>query len=168
MKASGFRTIVIRSVLLILLSLYFLIVFGQNSPNLVSFNANRKANNVSLQWQLAAANNVSTVVIEKKNAGNEFKSVAEFWVNFEGNNTTNFHFTDKAVNKSKGQYRLKLVSNKGDVEYSGLISEKATSSIKSSGKNSLTAVNKIQTATQTHDLRFLLRLHLQERESNFL
>ena len=165
MNANGIRTIIIRGVLLILLSLYFLIVFGQKSPNLVLFNASRKADKVSLQWQLASSNNLSTVVIEKKNTDNTFKPVAEFWVNFDGNSETNFKFTDKGTNKKQEQYRLKLISNKGEVEYSELVS--ARTSIKLPGKNSFTAIIKTQT-TQPKDLKSLLELQLQEREVNFL
>ena len=165
MKANGIRTIIIRGVLLILLSLYFLIVFGQKSPNVVLFNANRKADNISLKWQLASSNNLSTVIIEKKNADNTFKPVAEFWVNFDGKTETNFKFTDKGTKKKKEQYRLKLINNKGEVEYSELVS--ASSSVKLPGKDSFTALDKRQ-ATQVKDLKTLLELHLQEKEENFL
>jgi hypothetical protein len=167
MKANGIRTIIIRGVLLILLSLYFLIVFGQKSPNLISFNANRKANNISLQWQLAAPNNLSTVIIEKKNTDNTFQPVAEFWVNFDGNTETNFKFTDKKVSKKQEQYRLKLISDKGEIEYSELVSASAMSSTKSVRRNSFAAINKTQTP-QTKDLKSLLYRQLHEREVNFL
>ena len=167
MKANGIRTIIIRGLLLIFLSLYFLIVFGQKSPNLVLFNANRKADNISLQWQLAPSNNLSTVVIEKKNADNTFQPVAEFCVNFDGNTETNFKFTDKKVKKKQVQYRLKLVTEKGEVEYSELISANTFSTLKSSPRNSFTVINKIQ-PTQTSDLKSLLLLRLWEREVNFL
>ena len=114
---------------------------------------------------MASSNNLSTVVIEKKNTDNTFKPVAEFWVNFDGNSETNFKFTDKGTNKKQEQYRLKLINNKGEVEYSELVS--ARTSIKLPGKNSFTAIIKTQT-TQPKDLKSLLELQLQEREVNFL
>lgn len=167
MKTNGFRTIILRGVLLVLLSLYFLIVFGQKSTNLVSFNANRTADNVSLQWQLASSNHLSTVIIEKKIAADTFQPVAEFWVNFDGNTETNFRFTDKKITKKSMQYRLKLISDKGEVEYSELVSASSMSAIKKAGGNSFTAFNRKQT-TQINDFRPVLLLQLQEREVNFL
>jgi hypothetical protein len=167
MKANGIRTIVIRGVLLILLSLYFIIVFGQKSTNLVSFNANRTANNISLQWQLADSNNLSTVIIEKKSEDDTYQPVAEFWVNFDGNTETRFRFTDKKVAKKPVYYRLKLISGTGMVEYSSLVSASEMTTIKKAGKNPVTAFNKTQT-TPNNDFTFVLILLLQEREVNIL
>jgi len=163
MKANGFRTIIIRGVLLIILSLYFLVVFAQKSPNLVSFDANRKAENISLNWQLAPSNNLSTIIIEKKLPDNSYRAIAQFWVNFEGNTERNFQFTDKKVKKA--QYRLKLITDKGDVQYSELVLSHKTSS----KQNSFLKLSKPQQAyVNTDNLKSLLMLQLQEREINSL
>jgi len=173
MKANGFRTIIIRGVLLILLSLYFLVVFAQKSPNLVSFDASRKAENISLQWLLAPSNNLSTVIIEKKLPDTSFREIAQFWVNFDGNTERNFHFTDKKVKTKKAQYRLKLVTDKGEVQYSDIVSSQPVSpekgAKKSSKGNSFLTLSKSQMASiNTDNLKSLLLLQLQEREVNIL
>jgi hypothetical protein len=177
MKANGIRTIIIRGVLLVLLSLYFLVVFGQKSPNLVSFDASPKAENISLQWLLSPSNNLSTVVIEKKLTDNSFHPIAEFWVNFEGNKECNFQFTDKQGKKKNAQYRLKLVSDKGEVQYSDVVSSSAKSLPKGTiqvvardenkvvSENVLAGFKKTQLA---ENLKSLLILRLQEREINYL
>jgi len=178
MKANGIRTIIIRGVLLILLSLYFLIVFGQKSPNLVSFDANRKAENISLQWLLTPSNNLSTVVIEKKLSDDSFQPIAEFWVNFEGNKECDFHFTDKRVKTKNAQYRLKLVTDKGEVQYSDIVSASAKS-LKQNSPASESDVDEKNTISRSAFFRFsqtqvranlksLLLLQLQEREVNYL
>jgi hypothetical protein len=178
MKANGIRTIIIRGVLLVLLSLYFLIVFGQKSPNLVSFDANRKAENISLQWLLSPSNNLSTVVIEKKLTDNSFQPIAEFWVNFDGNKECNFQFTDKRAKKKEAQYRLRLVTDKGEVQYSEIVSSSVKSLKKETTQIAIT-VNENRVAGErvlpgssktqlTENLKSLLILRLQERDVNYL
>jgi hypothetical protein len=173
MKANGFRTIIIRGVLLIILSLYFLVVFAQKSPNLVSFDANRKAENISLNWQLAPSNNLSTIIIEKKLSDNSYRAIAQFWINFDGNTERNFQFTDKKVKTKKAQYRLKLITDKGDVQYSELVLSHGISSRNDaeqvSKENSFLKLSQPQQAyVNTDNLKSPLLLQLQEREINIL
>jgi hypothetical protein len=117
MKTKESKVVIIRGVLLILLSLYFIVVFGQSS-DVISFNAARNEGHIALRWQLSAANKLTTVVVEKKSQDNEFSAIAEFWVNFDGNTETKFSFTDKKVKTKTAQYRLKLIGQSGDVKYS--------------------------------------------------
>jgi hypothetical protein len=173
MKANGIRTFIIRGVLLIILSLYFCVVFAQKTPNLVSFDANRTAQNISLQWQLAPSNNLSAVIIEKKLPDNSFRAIAQFWVNFDGNTECKFHFVDKKVKAKKAQYRLKLENDNGEVQYSDVISAKAIATQKAAEKfskqNSFITLNKPQSSyINTDHLKSLLLLTLQEREVNSL
>ena len=178
MKANGIRTIIIRGVLLVLLSLYFLIVFGQKSPNLVSFDASRKSENISLQWLLSPSNNLSAVVIEKKLTDNSFQPIAEFWVNFEGNKECSFHFIDKRAKRKDAQYRLKLVTDKGEVQYSEIVSSSAKSVKKATGQiaivvdeNRVAGKGVLPESSKTQiaeNLKSLLILHLQERDVNYL
>jgi hypothetical protein len=178
MKANGIRTIIIRGVLLVLLSLYFLVVFGQKSPNLVSFDVSYKAENISLQWLLSPSNNLSTVVIEKKLTDNSFQPIAEFWVNFDGNKECNFQFIDKKAKNKGTRYRLKLVTDKGEVQYSDIVSSSAKSLKKETGQIIITA-NENRVAAEsllpgssktqlTENLKSLLILRLQERDVNYL
>ena len=181
MKTNEIRIIIIRSVLLILLSLYFIVVFGQ-SPNVVSFNANRKAESISLQWVLAPSNNLSTVIIERKNADTSFQSIAEFWVNFEGNTERNFRFNDKNVKNKAAQYRLKVITANGEVQYTDIISSanetakkvvKKTSAVTGSKQISkernLLAVNtKPSTSISVDHLKSILLVQLVERENRYL
>ncbi|MBS1608148.1 MAG: hypothetical protein JSS70_05125 [Bacteroidetes bacterium] len=178
MKANGIRTMIIRGVLLILLSLYFLIVFGQKSPNLISFTASRQSETISLQWLLASSNNLSTVIIEKKLADSSFQQIAEFWVNFEGNKECNFRFSDKKVKAKNTQYRLKLVTDKGNIEYSDIVSsseklsgtgvQQLTLAIGVGKTNSESDLPGFKQTEREKNLKSLLLLRLQEREINFL
>lgn len=122
MKTKELKVVIIRGVLLILLSLYFIVVFGQSNNDVVSFNAARNDGNIALRWQLSAANKLTTVIVEKKTQDSEFSAIAEFWVNFDGNTETKFSFTDKKVKAKIAQYRLKLISQSGDVKYSDALS----------------------------------------------
>lgn len=178
MKANGIRTIVIRGILLILLSLYFLVVFAQKSPNLVSFDAVKKEQAVSLQWLLSPSNNLSTVVIEKKLSNNSFQPIAEFWVNFEGNKECNFRFIDKNIKLRKLQYRLKLVTDKGVIEYSEIVS--SSTGLSKEKKSQVTLANQqyrsnnetvsldLKQTDSNEKLKSILLLQLQEREINYL
>jgi len=121
MKTKELKVAIMRGVLLILLSLYFIVVFGQ-STDVISFNAARNDGNIALQWQLSSANKLTTVIVEKKTQDNEFSAIAEFWVNFDGNTETKFSFTDKKVKAKTTHYRLKLISQSGDIKYTNEIS----------------------------------------------
>ncbi|MGC4036298.1 MAG: hypothetical protein QM764_10065 [Chitinophagaceae bacterium] len=175
MKTNEVRTIIIRGVLLILLSLYFIAVFAQKSPNLISFNANLKSQAVSIQWVLSPANNLSTVIIEKKLADNSFQPIAEFWVNFDGNTQKDFHFTDKKSTAKNSQYRLKLITASNEVQYSEIVTSSAKSSGPSSkvneaitGKTNESVFAGFKHTDISEDLKSLLLLRLQEREENYL
>jgi hypothetical protein len=173
MKTNGFRPIIIRGVLLILLSLYFLVVFAQKSPNLVSFDVSYKAENISLQWLLSPSNNLSSVIIEKKLSDSSFQAIAQFWVNFEGNTERSFHFIDKKTKTKKAEYRLKLVTDKGEVQYSDIVRSQTVSIQKGAQKsvrqNSFLTINNSRLNNiNTDNLKSLLLLQLQEREVNYL
>ena len=139
MKTKSTQVLIVRIILFILLCLYSFIVFGQSDnlqkgklnssitlrpdkatvSNLNNFNGIVTEEKTKLQWTLATGNNVSTIVIEKGHKGNAFQACAEFWVNFDGNNETNFQFADKRrSNDTKTYYRLKIIDANGKVEYS--------------------------------------------------
>jgi len=178
MKTKELKMVIIRGVLLILLSLYFIVVFGQ-STDVVSFNAARSDGNIALQWQLSPANKLTTVIVEKKTQDNEFSAIAEFWVNFDGNTETKFGFTDKKVKaKTTTHYRLKLISQSGDIKYTSelSLSKEATSGsisipLKSedepstaSTKKEILASVKEQEVKKTDGFKVILKLKLKEKE----
>ena len=181
MKTNGLRIILIRSLLLIVLSLYFIVVFGQTS-SLVSFNVSKKAENIALQWSLAPANNLSTIIIERKTTDTTFQAIAEFWVNFDGNTERNFNYTDKKVKTKTPQYRLRCIAADGKVQVSKVVSAADISSGKSAAKpsavkikdrktvdKSLFANNRVAVPVLNADQqKYLLLLQLQERENNLL
>jgi hypothetical protein len=180
MKTNGTRIILIRGLLLVLLSLYFIVVFGQPA-SLVSFNASRKAENIALQWELTPSNNLSTVIIERKTTDTSFQSIAEFWVNFDGNTERNFSYTDKKVKSEKAQYRLKCIAADGKVQYSHIVlsaqSGRKKTTIKPSAVRisthkpdlkSLYADSSVSPVNNVEQLRYLLLVQLQEKENNLL
>ena len=179
MKSNGTRIILIRGLLLVLLSLYFIVVFGQ-SP-LVSFNASKKAENIALQWVLTPTNNLSTIIIERKTTDTAFQSIAEFWVNFDGNTERNFNYTDKKVKVEKAQYRLKCIAADGKVQYSDIVlpgdlgirkimARPSAVTVKNHpvvGKNS-PPDTAIASENNIEHQKYLLLVQLQEREYNLL
>ncbi|MCW3118302.1 MAG: hypothetical protein JWM28_2384 [Chitinophagaceae bacterium] len=180
MKTNSIRIIMIRSLLLVLLSLYFIVVFGQSS-SLVSFNASKKAENIALQWILAPSNNLSTVIIERKTTDTTFQSIAVFWVNFDGNTERNFTYTDKKVKSKTARYRLKCITADGNVQYSSIVLAGDLASGKTMAKpsgpkvqsdnqseKSLFAGNTVTLSENVEHLKYLLLVQLQERENNLL
>jgi hypothetical protein len=181
MKTNGTRIILIRGILLLLLSLYFIVVFGQSS-NIVFFNASRKSENIALQWVLAPSNNLSTVIIERKSIDTAFRSIAEFWVNFDGNTEHNFRYTDKKVKSKTVQYRLKCITTDGQIQYSNIVSsadagerkitaKPAAAKIKNHNpveKRLLANSKAIASEKNIEQLKYLLLVQLQEREKNLL
>jgi len=181
MKTNAIRIILIRSLLLVILSLYFIVVFGQ-TPSLVSFNVSKKAENIALQWSLAPANNLSTIIIERKTTDTTFQAIAEFWVNFDGNTERNFNYTDKKVKTKTAEYRLRCIAADGKVQVSKVMSARDISVGKSvtkpsavkikdqkSSNRNLIANNTVTVPVVNIDQqKYLLLLQLQERENNLL
>jgi len=181
MKTKGIRVILLRGLLLIILSLYFIVVFGQ-TPSLVSFNASKKAENIALQWRLTPANNLSTIIIERKTTDSTFQAIAEFWVNFDGNTETNFNYTDKKVKAKSAQYRLRCIAADGKVQISQVVSARDISIAKPGTKpsavkikehkaveNKLYASNTVSIPViKSEQQKYLLLIQLQERENNLL
>ncbi|HEY6505251.1 MAG TPA: hypothetical protein VIZ28_14850, partial [Chitinophagaceae bacterium] len=103
-------------------SIYFMKFNYQNSylasPGLVSFSGNKIDNAIKLNWSLDGANDISTVILERKSGSQNFGVIAEFQVN----GLTNFSFTDNQLTNGKNLYRLKLVSATGKTEYSNVLS----------------------------------------------
>ena len=183
MKTNGIRVILLRGLLLIILSLYFIVVFGQTpTPSLVSFNASKKAENIALQWSLAPENNLSTIIIERKTTDSTFQAIAEFWINFDGNTETNFHYTDKQVKAKTAQYRLRCIAADGKVQISNVVSARDISVAKPGTKPSAVKIkfhnaveNKLFVSNilslpviKSEQQKYLLLLQLRERESNLL
>ncbi|MES1220809.1 MAG: hypothetical protein ABUT20_35240 [Bacteroidota bacterium] len=169
---NGARIILIRGLLLVILSLYFMVVFGQ-SPDLVSFNASKKEENIALQWMLAPSNKLSTIIIERKTTDSSFRSIAEFWVNFDGNTERNFKYTDKKVKSKTAQYRLKCIAADGKVQYSdivlpGDVSVQKNSTKPSATKNKKPAADTALSGKDADHLKGLLLVQLIEREKNLL
>ncbi|HVZ57164.1 MAG TPA: hypothetical protein VG870_10935 [Chitinophagaceae bacterium] len=151
MKTNGTQMILVRSVLLVLLCLYFLLVFAHPGPAGVSrgmavpgtgvpaqadrpalhqkgqltslqfFNVRRREHQVELEWALTPQNKVSTVIIERKGQDGTFRPIAQVWVNFDGNQETHFRYRDKQASGKKLYYRLQLVPDSGSVEFSPVI-----------------------------------------------
>jgi hypothetical protein len=89
--------------------------------SLTNFTGNAKDNSVKLEWTLASENTLQAVTLEKSNNGSDYDAVSEFWVNIDDNkNGSDFHYTDDAAQKVV-YYRLKMVSESGNVEYSNIL-----------------------------------------------
>lgn len=111
---------------------------------LLSFNAERKNNDVVVNWQVSNEMNMKGYEVEKANNNNIYKTVA-FVSAFNNLKNQNYSITDKNAftNSSTVQYRLKQIDGDGSVQYSKIIT------IKSNGsyvvfQNPFTGVLKLQ------------------------
>jgi len=95
---------------------------------LTSFTGNEKDNSVKLDWSIASSNKLQSVVLEKSNNGSDYNAVNEYWMNVDNNKSgTDFHYTDNVV-QSIVYYRLKMISESGNVEYSNILNFRTASS----------------------------------------
>jgi len=145
MKANGFRLIVYRVILLILLSLYFILVFGQvpdssnyfqqvnynitakqSLPKLLDFNGMSSDKQVKLNWRFETTAGLDACVLERADKSNEFKPVAYFFIT-EDINIPALKFTDKVPENTTYFYRLKLTGRDGSADSSRVVSVRVSS-----------------------------------------
>jgi hypothetical protein len=137
MHTASTRSFILKGVILILFSFYVVLVFGQArwqinttliTPAKISpqswlryFKGAAVEKKVVLQWALDKENELSTIIVEKRSSNEQFVPIAQFWVNFDGDKSTDFHYKDKDGNNLTQYYRLKLIDNNGRSEYSNVI-----------------------------------------------
>lgn len=128
MKTNSTLIVVIRIVAFILLCLYSILVFGQAENTSTSralplqkFSAVVNENNIKLNWTLVPKNEASTIVIEKGYSADQFKPLAEYWVNMEGNYATEYKWSDVIKGKKTIYYRLKITEANGHITYSNIL-----------------------------------------------
>src|SRR3954464_9862686 len=113
MKANGFRLIVYRAILLVLLSLYFILVFGQvpdssnyfqqvnytitkqqSLPKLLNFDGVSSDKQVKLNWRFETTAGLDGCILERAGKSNDFKPIAYFFMT-EDINVPALKYTDK-------------------------------------------------------------------------
>jgi hypothetical protein len=146
MKANGFRLIVYRAILLVLLSLYFILVFGQvpdssnyflqvnyatitkqkqSLPKLLSFDGVSSDKQVKLKWKFETTAGLDACVLERADKSNVFKPVAYFFLT-EDINIPSLKYTDKVPENATYFYRLKLTGKDGSVDSSKVVTIRIT------------------------------------------
>jgi len=145
MKANGFRLIVYRVILLILLSLYFILVFGQvpdssnyfqqvnysttakqSLPKLLDFDGVSSDKQVKLNWRFETTAGLDACVLERADKSNEFKPVAYFFIT-EDINIPALKYTDKVPENTTYFYRLKLTGRDGSADSSRVVTVRVRS-----------------------------------------
>jgi len=145
MKANGFRLIVYRIILLILLSLYFILVFGQvpdssnyfqqvnysitakpSLPKLLDFDGVSSDNKVKLNWRFETTAGLDACVLKRADKSNEFKPVAYFFIT-EDINIPALKYTDKVPENATYFYRLKLTGRDGSADSSRVVTVRVSS-----------------------------------------
>ena len=145
MKANGFRLIVYRIILLILLSLYFILVFGQvpdssnyfqqvnysitakpSLPKLLDFDGVSSDKQVKLNWRFETTAGLDACVLERADKSNEFKPVAYFFIT-EDINIPALKYTDKVAENATYFYRLKLTGRDGSADSSRVVNVRVSS-----------------------------------------
>ena len=145
MKANGFRLIVYRIILLILLSLYFILVFGQvpdssnyfqqvnysitakpSLPKLLDFDGVSSDKQVKLNWRFETTAGLDACVLERADKSNEFKPVAYFFIT-EDINIPALKYTDKVPENATYFYRLKLTGRDGSADSSRVVTVRVRS-----------------------------------------
>jgi len=139
MKANGFRLIVYRAILLVLLSLYFILVFGQvpdssnyfqqvnytvtkheSLPRLVSFDGVSSDKQVKLNWRFETMAGLDACILERADKSNDFKPIAYFFMT-EDINIPSLKYTDKVPQDATYSYRLKLTGKDGSTDTSKVV-----------------------------------------------
>ena len=142
MKANGFRLIVYRAILLVLLRLYFILVFGQvpdssnyfqqinytttgkpSLPKLLSFDGVASDKQVKLNWRFETTAGLDACVLERSDNSNDFKPVAYFFMT-EDINMPALKYTDKVPQSATYFYRLKLTGKDGSADSSKVVTIK--------------------------------------------
>ena len=139
MKANGFRLIVYRAILLVLLSLYFILVFGQvpdssnyfqqvnytvtkqqSLPKLLSFDCVSSDKQVKLNWKFETMAGLDACILERADKSNNFKPIAYFFMT-EDINIPSLKYTDKVPENTTYFYRLKLSGKDGSTDSSKVV-----------------------------------------------
>ena len=145
MKANGFRLIIYRAILLVLLSLYFILVFGQvpdssnyfqqvnysitakpSLPKLLDFDGVSSDKQVKLNWRFETTAGLDACVLERADKSNEFKPVAYFFIT-EDINIPALKYTDKVPENTTYFYRLKLTGRDGSADSSRVVTVRVSS-----------------------------------------
>jgi len=145
MKANGIRLIVYRAILLVLLSLYFILVFGQvpdssnyfqqvnytvtkqqSLPKLLTFDCVSSDKQVKLDWKFETMEGLDACILERADKLNDFKPVAYFFMT-EDINIPSLKYTDKVPATTTYFYRLKLNGKDGSTDSSKVLMIKVTS-----------------------------------------
>lgn len=141
MKTNGFRTFLYRSILMVLLCLYFLLVFSRpNStsfhitppqvnksnqtcclpisklPKLLSFEGIALNKQVKLNWSFETTEGLDECIVERADKSGDFKPVAYFFIT-EDIHIPNLRFTDNVPKNKTYYYRLKLTGKDGVMQY---------------------------------------------------
>jgi hypothetical protein len=139
MKANGFRLIIYRAILLVLLSLYFILVFGQvpdssnyfqqvrytvtkqqSLPKLLSFEGVSSDKQVKLNWRFETTAGLESCILERADKSNDFKPIAYFFMT-EDINIPSLKYTDKVSQDAIYSYRLKLTGKDGSADSSKVV-----------------------------------------------
>ena len=142
MKANGFRLIIYRAILLVLLSLYFILVFGQvpdssnyfqqinytisgkqSLPKLLNFDGVSSDKQVKLNWRFETTAGLDRCVLERADKSNDFKPIAYFFIT-EDINIPALKYTDKVPQNATYFYRLKLTGKDGSADSSRVVAIK--------------------------------------------
>jgi len=142
MKANGFRLIVYRAILLVLLSLYFVLVFGQvadssnyfqqvnytaskaqSLPKLITFDGISSDKQVKLNWRFERTSGLDACILERADKSNEFKPIAYFFMT-EDINISTLKYTDKVPRDATYFYRLKMTGKDGSADSSKVVTIK--------------------------------------------
>lgn len=139
MKANGFRLIIYRAILLVLLSLYFMLVFGQvpdssnyfqqinytvtakrSLPKLLSFNGVSSDKQVKLNWRFETTAGIDACILERADRSNDFKPIAYFFMT-EDIDIPTLKYIDNVPQNASYFYRLKLTGKDGSADSSKVV-----------------------------------------------
>jgi hypothetical protein len=139
MKTNGFRLIIYRAILLVILSLYFILVFGQVPdssnyfqqinytipgkqalPKLLSFEGVSSDKQVKLNWRFETTAGIESCILERADKSNDFKPIAYFFMT-EDINIPVLKYMDKVPQSATYFYRLKLTGKDGNADSSKVV-----------------------------------------------
>ena len=117
-------------------------------PKLLSFTGENNGSNIALNWKFDTKDGLNQCVLERADRSNQYEPIAYFMLTDELAKSNSFKYTDRPAVAGNYSYRLKMISNKGEVQYSNIVSF----IMKEENKNQLTVYPTSVTSSVTIDM----------------
>jgi hypothetical protein len=100
---------------------------AQSTPQLLNFQSSVQGEDITFEWAMADQKDVRSFGLERAGTDMQFKAVGNVSANI--NQGATYRLTDQEPLSGVAFYRLKIVSNEGNVTYCKVISHQMASAV---------------------------------------